>query len=204
MECSICRPCGGIGVAASTRYNIVSGDLEASAGPCLSCDSHALLPSTVIASRDIRLILGLFFLVEWEFDVKLQSVPNALPDTHPFVRGMVVTRHTASAVDPGSGTSYRRSSSGRGFQEARVLHTALAIPGPARRHPVEPSAEDVAELFAAMAVHELRCVTKLITDHACIIASVILQCVVVVDDHGRIDIRDLLLVLHGVLGQFGS
>jgi hypothetical protein len=146
------------------------------------------------------LVLWLLFLVKGKLNIELQSVPDALPDPYPFIRGMVVTWYTASTVDPGSGTPDRWSSSGRSFQQARILNTALAIPRPTRWHPIKTSAEDMAKLLAAMAVHELWCVTELVADHTCVIASVILQCVIVLDNHRRIDIGDLFLVLHGVLG----
>jgi hypothetical protein len=58
----------------------------------------------------------------------------------------------------------------------------------------------VAKLLAAVAEHELCCIAELITDHACVVAAVILECVVFVDYHGRVDIGDLLLVLDSILG----
>jgi hypothetical protein len=115
MECSIRGSYDDVGVAASTSYNVVSGGLETIAGSCSPCYSHTLLPSNVIASRNIRLVFRLLFLVEGKLNVKLQSVPDALPNAYPFVRGMVVTRYTAAAIDPGGRTPNRWSSSGRGF-----------------------------------------------------------------------------------------
>jgi hypothetical protein len=52
--------------------------------------------------------------------------------------------------------------------------------------------------------HKLRWVAELITDHACIVASVILKRVVLVDDHGRVNIGDLLLILDSIFGKLGT
>jgi hypothetical protein len=56
----------------------------------------------------------------------------------------------------------------------------------------------VAELFAAVAVHELRRLPKLIADHACIVAAVIFENRLIFDDHGQIQLGDLLLVFDRV------
>jgi len=155
MKRSVCRSRNGVGVAPTTSYDVVSSGLKTITSSCSPCYAHALLPSDVIAACDIRLVLRLLFLVKGKLNVELQSVPDALPDPYPFIRGMVVTWYTASTVDPGSGTPDRWSSSGRSFQQARILNTALAIPRPTRWHPIKTSAEDMAKLLAAMAVHEL-------------------------------------------------
>jgi hypothetical protein len=55
-----------------------------------------------------------------------------------------------------------------------------------------------------VAEHELRRVAELIANHACIVAAIVLEEVVIVDDHGRVDVWDLLLVLDSVGGYHGA
>jgi hypothetical protein len=201
VQSAIHRPCVEIG-SATSRCDVASSILESIARPRLACHLDSSLPSAIVAACDVGLLLGLFIIVKGEVEIESQSVPYALPDANPVVRGLVMTGYSAAAVNPGSRTCGGWSSSGRRFQHTRVLYTGMTIPWPAGGHSVEASAEDVAELLTTVTVHELRCIAKLITDHACVIAAVVLQCVVVVvlDDHGRVDVGDLLFVLHSILG----
>jgi hypothetical protein len=143
----------------------------------------------------------LFVVLERKLDVELQSVPDALPHSNPLIGRSIVAGYPAATVDPGS----RASGSGtllRCGLNQTVLHAGLAVPRATRWHSIEPCAEDVRELLTAMTVHQLRCIAKLIAHHASVIAAIVFECVVVfLNDHGRVNVGDLLLVLYGVFGK---
>ena len=110
-----------------------------------------------------------------------------------------MTRHTAAPIDPSCWAMGSTSSASCCLQECRILDATLTVPSATCRHLVEASAEHMTELLTAVAEHELRRVTKFITHHTRVIASVILECVILIDDHGRVDIGDLLLVFNSKL-----
>src|SRR5690242_4104390 len=199
MKCSVCRSCRAVRATASRVY-VISGSSKSGPSTHLPSKLEASLPFMCLASKYFRLVLRLILIVEREIDVPLQSVPYALPYANPFIRGSVVSRHTATSVDPCCRSSRVGTPAGCRLKKRRVFHAALAVPSAASRHLVEAGTEDVAKLLATVTEHELRCVAKLIADHACVIASVVLECVVVVDDHRRIDIGNLLLVFYSILG----
>jgi hypothetical protein len=173
---------------------VVGSSAEASTSTHLTGELEAAIPFVILASQNLGLILGLFLVLERELDVELQSIPDALPDANPLVGGSVMARNTAATIDPGSGAS-RRGTPHRCRLDQAVLHAGLAVPRATRWHPIEAGAEYVGQLLAAVAVHKLGCIAKLIAHHACVIAAVIFECVIVVlDDHGRVDIGNLLLV----------
>jgi hypothetical protein len=174
VQSAIHRPCVQIGSAAS-RCDVTSSILESIARSRLACHLDSSLPPAIIATCDIGLLLRLFVVVKGEVKIESQSVPYALPDANPVVGGLIMTGYSAATIDPGSRACGGRSPSGRRFQHTRVLHTGMAIPWSAGGHSVEASAENVAELLTTVTVHELRCITKFITDHACVIAAVVLQ-----------------------------
>jgi hypothetical protein len=183
---------------------IVGGGAEACTGAHSSCQLEAAIPLTSLATYNLRLVLRLLFILEWELKVELQSVPDALPHADPLVGSSVVTRDSAAPIYPGSRASGWRTSHGCSLHQA-VFHARLAVPRAARRHSVQTGTEDVRELLAAMAVHQLRSIAELIAHHACVITAIIFKCVVVLlDDHGRIDVGDLLLVLDGILRKLGA
>jgi hypothetical protein len=53
------------------------------------------------------------------------------------------------------------------------------------------------ELLAAVAVHELRRVTKLIADHTSVVTAIIFD-IVLLDDKGRVELGNLLFVLDDI------
>jgi hypothetical protein len=62
---------------------------------------------------------------------------------------------------------------GGSSKELRVLDATLAVPRATCRHSVEAGAEYVAQLFAAVAEHELGGIAKLVADHACVVAAIV-------------------------------
>jgi hypothetical protein len=128
----------------------------------------------------------------------VQPVPNALPDTDPFIGAATLATWDPAASVNVCSRAARRGTSSCGCKQSRILHAPLAIPCAAGRHVVQASAEDVAELFAAVAVHELRRLAKLVTHHACIVAAIVFEDRLVFDYHGQVQLGDLLLVFDRV------
>jgi hypothetical protein len=56
----------------------------------------------------------------------------------------------------------------------------------------------MAEQLAAVAKHKLGRVAKLIADHASIIAAIVLEHILVFENHGRVDVGDLLSVFNSI------
>lgn len=180
--------------------NVISSGTKSSSCAHLASELEASLPFMCLSPEDFRLILRLIFLLERKVNVKLEPVPNALPNSNPFIRGSVVSRHAAAPINPCCWTSGIDATTCRCLQESWVLHAALTVPGATCWHLVEASTEDVAKLLAAVAEHQLCCIAELIADHACVVTAVILECVFFANDHGRVDIGDLLLVFDSILG----
>jgi hypothetical protein len=180
--------------------NVVGGGSEAGACTHLTRKLETALPFVGLSPQNVRLVLGLFVVFKRELDVELQPIPYALPNANPLVRSTVVARNPAASIDPCGRTTGRRSAPRCSFEKRGVFDATRAVPGAPCWHAIETAAEDVAKLLAAVAIHELWGIAKLVAHHACIIAAVILEGVVVVDNHGGINLGDLLLVLDGILG----
>jgi hypothetical protein len=184
--------------------NILGGSAEASASTHLTGKLEAAVPFMVLPSKNLWLVLWLFIVLKGKLNVELQSVPDALPHSYPLIWGSIVAGNPATTVDPGSRASRCGTSLRCGLDQA-VLHAGLAVPRATRWHSIEASAEDMRELLTAVTVHQLRCIAELVAHHARVIAAIVFECVVVfLDDHGRVDVGDLLLVWHGVFGKFGA
>jgi hypothetical protein len=133
----------------------------------------------------------------------MKAVPDALPNADPFVGSALPATKAAATVDIGCRVARGPAARGGGKQ-FRVLYAALAVPSTTRRHPVEAGTEDVTQLFAAVAEHKLGRVPKLVTHHAGIVAAIVLEQVVIFDNHRRVDVRYLLPVLDSIRRYHGT
>jgi hypothetical protein len=137
-------------------------------------------------------------VVEGKVQVEASLIEDLSPDKVVSIEGATAT--CSSSPVP---RIQRHSSSIGGTEYRGILRARMAVPRTSGGHHVQSRTEDVAELLTAIAYHQRIRVAKVFAYGAWFPAFV-RKYVLVVDDHQRVNISDLLLILDVIGIQYGA